>query len=215
MTALRRNLSALEGKEFDLVIIGGGIFGACAAWEASSRGLSVALIERGDFASATSANSFKMVHGGIRYLQHADLPRIRQSVAERNVLLRIAPHLVQPLPIVIPTYGHGIDGREALKTGLFLYDLLAFDRNRGIKDPERRIPPGALSPRVKLWSYFLLWRVRDFLGPPCSATPRCTTPAPRSFFLKICGGFGSRGGELSRGKSLSSVWRPHYWREGP
>jgi glycerol-3-phosphate dehydrogenase len=134
----------LEGKEFDVVIIGGGIFGACAAWEASSRGLSVALIERSDFASATSANSFKMVHGGIRYLQHADLPRIRQSVAERNVLLRIAPHLVQPLPIVVPTYGHGVDGREALKTGLFLYDLLAFDRNRGIRDPERRIPSGRI-----------------------------------------------------------------------
>jgi len=148
MTILRRNLADLEGKEFDLVIVGGGIFGACAAWEASSRGLSVALIERGDFANATSANSFKMVHGGIRYLQHADLPRIRQSMIERRVLLRIAPHLVQPLPIVIPTYGHGIDGREALKAGLMLYDLLAFDRNHGIRDCERKIPSGrVISPR--------------------------------------------------------------------
>jgi glycerol-3-phosphate dehydrogenase len=154
MTPLKRNLTDLEGREFDLVIVGGGIFGACAAWEASSRGLSVALIERGDFANATSANSFKMVHGGIRYLQHADLPRIRQSMIERRVLLRIAPHLVQPLPIVIPTYGHGMDGREALKAGLMLYDLLAFDRNHGIRDHERRIPSGRLISPSEVMSLF-------------------------------------------------------------
>ena len=76
---MRRELDTLAGREFDLVIIGGGIFGICAAWDAILCGLSVALVERADFANATSANSFKMIHGGIRYLQHGDVDRIRQS----------------------------------------------------------------------------------------------------------------------------------------
>lgn len=130
------------GREYDLVIVGGGIFGACAAWDASQRGLSVALVERGDFCNATSANHFKLVHGGIRYLQHGDLYRIRESSRDRNALLRIAPHLVQPLPIVVPTYGHGLQGKGFLASGFLLYDLLVFDRNRGLRDPQQRIPPG-------------------------------------------------------------------------
>lgn len=137
---MRRNVSALAERQYDLVIIGGGIFGICTAWDAVLRGLSVALIDRGDFAHATSANCFKMVHGGIRYLQHGDLIRIRQSNQERNALLRIAPHLVQPLPIVVPTYGHSMKGKEILRIGFFVYDLLTVDRNFGITDPKRRIP---------------------------------------------------------------------------
>lgn len=98
---MRRNVSALTDKEYDLVIVGGGIFGICAAWDAALRGLSVALMERGDFAHATSANCFKVVHGGFRYLQHADLYRIRESSRELSTLLRIAPHLVHSLPMVM------------------------------------------------------------------------------------------------------------------
>ena len=139
---VRRNVSALARKEFDLVIVGGGIFGICAAWDATQRGLSVALVDRNDFAHATSANCFKIVHGGIRYLQHADVVRIRESSEERNAFLRIAPHLVRPLPIVIPTYGHGVKGKELLGLGLALYDLITWDRNRGILDSERQIPCG-------------------------------------------------------------------------
>jgi glycerol-3-phosphate dehydrogenase len=137
---VRRDLAGLTERAHDLVVVGGGIFGACVAWDAALRGLSVALVEAGDFCHATSANSFKMVHGGVRYLQHADLARLRESVRERRALLRIAPHLVHPLPILIPTYGHGVEGPELLRAGLGLYDLLAADRNRGIRDPERRIP---------------------------------------------------------------------------
>ena len=114
---MRRDLTALTARTFDVVVIGGGIFGACAAWDAVLRGLSVALVERADFGGATSANSLKMVHGGIRYLQHGDLARVRESCAERSALLRIAPHLVQPLPIAIPTYGHGRHGKALLASG--------------------------------------------------------------------------------------------------
>ena len=127
------------------LVIGGGIFAACAARDATMRGLSVALIEKADFGSGTSANSFKMVHGGIRYLQHMDLVRLHQSCRERSALLRTAPHLVQPLPIVIPTYGHGKSGKEYLGAGMLLYDVLTLGRNHGITDPARKIP----------WSHFL------------------------------------------------------------
>jgi len=137
---MKRDLLALTEKEYDLIVVGGGIFGICAAWDATLRGLTVALVERGDFCHATSANHFKIVHGGIRYLQHADLYRVRESSRERNILLRIAPHLVKPLPIVIPTYGHGMQGKEILAAGLSLYNLMVFDRNRGLKDPQRQIP---------------------------------------------------------------------------
>ena len=140
---MKRDLSRLADREFDLVVIGGGIFGACAAWDAAQRGLSVALIERGDFCGATSANHLKMVHGGIRYLQHGDIYRLRQSSGERRAFLRIAPHLVRPLPVVIPTYGNGMKGKTVLRLGMGVYDLLTADRNRGIADPARHIPPGS------------------------------------------------------------------------
>lgn len=151
---MNRNLNELADTEFDLVIIGGGIFGACAAWDATLRGLRVALIERGDFCGGTSANSFKMVHGGVRYLQHADIYRLLYSCKERGALLRIAPHLVQPLPIVIPTYGHGTSGKAFLGAGLYLYDLLTLGRNRGIRDPERRIPATRLLSRSQILELF-------------------------------------------------------------
>jgi glycerol-3-phosphate dehydrogenase len=73
MTVLKRNITSLTNKNYDLVIIGGGIFGVCSAWEAALQGLSVAIVDKGDFSHATSANHFKVVHGGIRYLQHADI----------------------------------------------------------------------------------------------------------------------------------------------
>lgn len=151
---MKRNLRTLTEKEYDLVIVGGGIFGICAAWDAALRGLTVALVERGDFCHATSASHFKIVHGGIRYLQHADLYRIRESSRERNALLRIAPHLVRPLPIVIPTYGHGLQGKEIMATALLLYNLIVFDRNRGLRDPLRRIPPGRLVSRRECLQMF-------------------------------------------------------------
>ncbi|MFV2057300.1 MAG: glycerol-3-phosphate dehydrogenase/oxidase [Thiohalomonadales bacterium] len=136
---MQRNIEELSKKHYDVLVVGGGIFAACAAWDCVLRGLSVAIIEKQDFCSGTSANSFKMVHGGMRYLQHADIKRLRASCHERSALLRIAPHLVQPLPIIIPTYGYGKSGKVFLGAGLFLYDALTMGRNAGILDRKRHV----------------------------------------------------------------------------
>jgi glycerol-3-phosphate dehydrogenase len=151
---LDRNLTALVEHEFDLLVIGGGIFGACAARDAAMRGLSVALIEREDFASGVSANSFKMVHGGIRYLQHLDIARLRESCFERSAFLRIAPHLVNPLPIVVPTFGMARESKWFLALGMVVYDLLTFDRNRGITSTGRRIPGATTISRDEVINLF-------------------------------------------------------------
>lgn len=130
-------------KTYDLVVIGGGIYGAWVAWDGALRGLKVALVEQNDFAGATSANSQKIIHGGLRYLQHADFARMRESIRERSTLLRVAPHLVHPLPCLVPTYGHLTHSRLAMTVALKLNDLISYDRNRGL-DADRAIPNGRI-----------------------------------------------------------------------
>lgn len=129
---LIRAVHLFPKKAYDVAIIGGGIHGAHVAREAALRGLSVALLERGDFNSATSANSHKIIHGGLRYLQHADFRRVRESVRERSALMRIAPHLVRPLPFLIPTLRGSGPGKLAMSFALRVHNLIAFDRNRGL-----------------------------------------------------------------------------------
>ena len=141
---MRRDLQALSNQAFDLLVIGGGIQGACVAWEATLRGLSVALVEQGDFASGTSANSLKVIHGGLRYLQSADFKRMRQSIRERQTLMRIAPHLVHPMPVLVPTYGHGLKGKEAMTAALKVNDAISGDRNFALKDRQKHIPAGQI-----------------------------------------------------------------------
>jgi glycerol-3-phosphate dehydrogenase len=136
---MTRDLKSLAAQEFDVLIVGAGIYGATAAWDAALRGLSVALIDRGDFGGATSANSLKIVHGGLRYLQTLDVERMRESIRERRTFMHIAPHLVHPLHCVMPTYGHGMKGKEVLRMGMLMNDIISFDRNR-IDDPQKQIP---------------------------------------------------------------------------
>jgi glycerol-3-phosphate dehydrogenase len=164
MQIMQRDPTALANQDYDLLIIGAGAFGAAAARDAALRGLRTALIEQADFGAGASAECFKMVHGGIRYLQHADLPRLRASCHERSVLLRIAPHLVHPLPIAIPTYGHGRRGRAFLGAGACVYDLLTLDRNSGTKDPGQHIKGTRLLSRAELLRPFPHLRARDLTG---------------------------------------------------
>ncbi len=136
---MKRNPAQLANHQYDLVIIGGGISGACVAWDAALRGLSVALIERGDFGQETSANSLKTVHGGLRYLQDLDIRLVRMMIRERSNYLRIAPHLVQPLPCITPTYSKLTKSKPAMSAALKLNDLAGFDRNSNLAG-EQELP---------------------------------------------------------------------------
>lgn len=142
---MRRDLARLAREDYDVVVVGGGIYGACATWEAALAGLNVALIEAGDFGQATSSNSLRTLHGGLRHLQRLDLRRMRESIGARREWLRLAPHLARPLRFVLPTCGHGLKGPEAMRVALSVNDLVSFDRNRGV---------GAAStlPRGAVWS---------------------------------------------------------------
>ena len=145
---MRRDPSRLEREEHDLLVIGAGIQGACIAWDAALRGLRVALVERDDFGAATSANSLRIIHGGLRYLSRGDLPRMRESINERTALLRIAPGLVEPLPVLIPTGPPGVPPRPALGAALALTHLLSLARNRDLP-PARHIGAGRLLSRAE------------------------------------------------------------------
>ena len=123
-------MPGISEEKFDLLVIGGGITGCGVARDAAMRGLRVALIERDDFASGTSGRSSRLVHGGIRYLEHGQLHLVRESIRERETLLRIAPHLVQPLAFTWPIYRGARVGRLKLGAGLFLYQLMALGRSR-------------------------------------------------------------------------------------
>ena len=143
---MKRDLKALQNTVFDVIIVGGGVYGCAAAWDAALRGMKVALIEKKDFGGATSANSLKTIHGGLRYLQTLDLKRFRESVRERKLLMKIAPHLVHPLPVAMPTYGHFMKGPEVMFAGLLANDVLSCDRNIGM-DAQKRLPNGRVISR--------------------------------------------------------------------
>lgn len=136
---MQRNTRSLSDRVFDVLVVGGGASGAACAREAALRGLSTALIERDDFGGGASAHCFKVVHGGIRYLQHADIARLRASCRERAAFLRIAPHLVSPLPFAVPTFGQGRGSKWFLGAGMLAYDALTADINRALPDASRRI----------------------------------------------------------------------------
>src|SRR5688572_13518459 len=120
-------LRALTGERFDVAVIGGGITGAGVALDAASRGYSVALVERDDYAIGTSSRSSKMVHGGLRYLQNFDLGLVREALLERQLMVQLAPHLVYPTPFLVPTLGESKRSR-ALGLGLNMYDAMATTR---------------------------------------------------------------------------------------
>ena len=136
---MTRHLARLADQTFDAVVIGGGVYGLSTALALLQRGLSVALVERRDFGGATSFNSLKTVHGGIRSLQRLDLPDAREFVRERRAVATLAPHLVRVMPFVVPTAWHPVRNRAAMAAFFRAYDLVAADRNDGI-DPAVRLP---------------------------------------------------------------------------
>jgi glycerol-3-phosphate dehydrogenase len=136
-----RAIEILTQERFDVVVIGGGITGAGVALDAASRGYSVALVEKADFASGTSSRSSKLVHGGLRYLQQFDLGLVREALLERQLMVNLAPHLVTPLEMVVPAFGGGRPDR-LVGIGLNMYDVMATPRLRGRRAARRAAENG-------------------------------------------------------------------------
>src|SRR5262247_3098233 len=138
----RRAFERFEKESFDILVIGGGITGAGIAFDAASRGLRVALVEKRDFAAGTSSRTTKLIHGGLRYLEHFDFTLVREGLRERAILAGNAPRLARPFPFVIPIYKNSrrnYDRPLKMRLGLLLYDLLA---GRGAFARHRRLSRG-------------------------------------------------------------------------
>ena len=129
MPITTRDFSSIDTANYDVIVIGGGINGAATARDAALRGLKTALIEKGDFASGTTSWSSRLVHGGLRYLEYFELNLVRESLAEREILLKSAPHLVHPLQLTIPIYQQGSRSYWEIWAGMVLYDILSFDKS--------------------------------------------------------------------------------------
>ena len=148
---MERISSALvEGKVFNLIIIGGGITGACMAADAAMRGLSVLLIEKRDFGSATSSASSKLLHGGIRYLQQLNILKVRESAQERIYFQQLAPHLTKYIPFIIPTYSSFSKSKFIMKAALKVYEFVCVGLNNILKDKAKRVPPSSFLSREEL-----------------------------------------------------------------
>ncbi len=140
---MKRDLENLAKTKYDLLVLGGGIHGVFVALDASQRGLSVALIDQADFGGATSSNSLKTVHGGLRYLQDMDIGLVQRMIFERKTYLSIAPHLVHPLPFVVPTLPKLMRSLAAMRVALRLNDTIGWKRNEG-QVKGRELPPSRI-----------------------------------------------------------------------
>jgi glycerol-3-phosphate dehydrogenase len=139
----------LADGDYDVVVVGGGMAGAGAARDLALRGLSVALLDKGDFASATTARSSKLIHGGLRYLELFDVGLVRESLAERERLGRLAPHLVRPLPFLVPIYRDSSRSLVKVRIGLTLYDWLTPGRTRERYRVLRAVDALSLEPSMR------------------------------------------------------------------
>ena len=121
--------SNAETQAFDVLVIGAGVNGVGIARDAAMRGLKVLLLDKGDFGSGTTSWSTRLIHGGLRYLEHGEVGLVRESLREREKLLRLAPHLVKAFPMLIPIYRKARRGKLTIKLGMVAYDLLSFDKS--------------------------------------------------------------------------------------
>lgn len=144
MTNIERDPQALRNERFDVVVIGGGIYGACMLLEASRRGLRALLVERDDFGGHTSWNSLRIVHGGLRYLQTADFARFRRSVAEQAWWLREFPDLVKPLPCLMPLYNRGLRRTGLMRAALSMNDVMARPIRRRVAGDANLLESGGI-----------------------------------------------------------------------
>jgi len=145
---MKRDFADISGKTFDLIVVGGGIIGACIARDAAMRGLKTLLLEKDDFAAGTTSRSTRLIHGGFRYLQHFEFGLVREDLREREILLKIAPHLVHPLPFLIPITTP-ID-HLIMAMGTLLYDILSYDKSVPGRKHFSRETTMKMEPNMKL-----------------------------------------------------------------
>ena len=160
---MTRDLDRLTAHTFDVLVVGGGIYGLTIAYDAAQRGLSVALVEQNDFGSGTSFNHLRTIHGGLRYLQSLDIRRARESVRERRTTARIAPHAVRPLSFALPLYRSLTRGKIAMRAGFALDRIVSAGRNRGVP-PSHRLPGGRVVSRSHAAQRFPGLRRRGLTG---------------------------------------------------
>jgi glycerol-3-phosphate dehydrogenase len=151
--AMERQIHLYSERDYDLIIVGGGIYGAMLALESVFRGLKPLLLEKSDFGAATSFNSLRIVHGGLRYLQTLDLLRHFESVRERRWFLKNFPDHVRPLPCLMPLYNKGIKRKTVFRAALLINDALSMRRNSGVM-PERKLLNGKIIDRAEVVSAF-------------------------------------------------------------
>jgi glycerol-3-phosphate dehydrogenase len=163
VSSILRQPDQAAREHYDLIIIGGGVYGAMLLLEASARGLRPLLVEESDFGGATSFNSLRIIHGGLRYLQSLDFHRFYQSVRERRWFLQCFPDFVQPLPCLMPLYGIGLQRPVILRVALGINDLLSRRRNRYMQ-PDKYLPRGRIVSTIKTKDLFPIVRTNGLLG---------------------------------------------------
>ena len=163
MTAINRQPRLAAEKEYDLIIIGGGIYGVSLAMQASAMGLTNLLVERKDFGWGTTYNHLRTIHGGLRYLQNLDLPRFFESVSERRWFLENFPGLAKPLPCLMPLYGNGPYRPSVFRVALAANDILSFNRNKGVARGQE-LPAGKVLSPKETCSLFPLVDQQGLLG---------------------------------------------------
>ncbi len=150
---MKRDIQKLVNNKYDVLVLGAGIHGASIASSCAQSGLRTALIEKKDFGHATSANSLKIIHGGLRYLQHLNIKRMRDSIASRKLMMKQAPHCVRPLSCLIPNHGKGLHSNFLMRIALSANDLVGYDRNADIPD-SHKLERGKVICRSKLQKLF-------------------------------------------------------------
>jgi glycerol-3-phosphate dehydrogenase len=160
---VQRDPDRLTERTFDVLVVGGGIYGLTIGYDAAQRGASVALVERDDFGSGSSFNHLRTIHGGLRYLQHLDVTRARESMRERRTLARIAPHAVVPVRFALPLYRSLTRGKLAMRAGFIVDRLVAAGRNRGVVS-SLALPGGQVFSRHQAVEHFPGLRRRGLTG---------------------------------------------------
>ena len=158
-----RDLDQLTQRTFDVLVVGGGVYGLTIAYDAAQRGAAVALVERDDFGSGSSFNHLRTIHGGLRYLQHLNVARARESLRERRTLARIAPHAVVPLAFALPLYRSMTRGRLAMRAGFLADRIVAAGRNRDVP-PTLHLRAGRVVSRHHAIEHFPGLRRRGMTG---------------------------------------------------